>query len=817
MTDKQKLAPTAEQNATAAADYDNWLEPVYSAVSRFLHEEDPDRGISELLEEMRLHLEADSVHICETDVTGVCLECSFASLGNCVNHPTRPTCRCLYPLLIQGLRAGNPLWIDVEPPDTSFDQHLYSHLRSHGISQMLAIPLLSKAGLRGFLGVDFARPTKHNSPQMLAAMSTLSRLLSICLELRRRETEAEARRNDLNALFGYMPLGYLRIKLIRNEQGKAYDFYITEANQKLAELTAEPLEHFLHQRGSNASSCYQHDLLTLEKVLNDGCYRTINHTFDRSGRLCHIVFYSSRADEVVGLFLDMTEVDRMRQALNRSEGMLKNVFENMTAGVEIYDTEGRLININPKDMELFGISSKKDVLGINLFENPNISERIRQQIRQEESVDFYTNYSFQKIGGYYSSTSQKNIHLYTRASKIYDARQRFLGYIVISMDNTEQMDAMKRVDDFEHFFLLISTYAKVGYAKYNLLTREGYAISQWFKNLGEAPDRPLAEVAGIYEQMHPDDREQILKFLELVKQGEATSFNHEVRIRRQADEEQIAQTWNWVHVHVVVNSYHPEQELIELICVNYDITELKETEQKLIEAKEKAETADRLKSAFLANMSHEIRTPLNAIVGFSSLLSEAQNDEERQQYVEIIQENNNLLLQLISDILDISKIEAGTLEFSLKQMDGAKLCNEVVENLKGRTQPGVELICDAEGCDYQLSSDPYRLRQVLFNFVNNAIKFTSQGAIHIGCTPIDERHLRFYVSDTGIGISRENCSRIFERFVKVNTFVQGTGLGLPICKSIIHQLGGEIGVESTPGEGSTFWFTLPIDSITNPS
>ena len=216
-------------------------------------------------------------------------------------------------------------------------------------------------------------------------------------------------------------------------------------------------------------------------------------------------------------------------------------------------------------------------------------------------------------------------------------------------------------------------------------------------------------------------------------------------------------------------------------------------------------------------MSHEIRTPLNAIVGFSSLLSEAQNDEERQQYVEIIQENNNLLLQLISDILDISKIEAGTLEFSLKQMDGAKLCNEVVENLKGRTQPGVELICDAEGCDYQLSSDPYRLRQVLFNFVNNAIKFTSQGAIHIGCTAIDERHLRFYVSDTGIGISRENCSRIFERFVKVNTFVQGTGLGLPICKSIIHQLGGEIGVESTPGEGSTFWFTLPIDSITNPS
>lgn len=817
MTDEKKLAAEEDFSTTPATDYDNWWDSVYSSVSRFLHEENPDRGISELLEEMCLHLEAESVHICETDITGLCMECSFASLKNCVNHPTRPVCRCLYPLLVHRLRNGEPLWIDVEQPDASLDPHLYSHLRNHGIRQMLAIPLLSKTNLRGFLGVDFATPSKHNSPQMLSAMGTLSRLLSICLELRRREKEADARRNDLNALFSYMPLGYLRVKLIRNEQGKTYDFYIAEANQKLAELTAEPLENFLHQRGSIVNPIYQHAIVTLEDVLDDGCYRTLHHTFDKSGRLCHIVFYSSRADEVVGLFLDMTEVDRMRQALTRSEGMLKNIFENMTAGVEIYDTEGRLININPKDMELFGIRRKEDVLGINLFDNPNISERIREQIRQEESVDFYTNYSFQKIDGYYSSTCKKNIHLYTRVSKIYDTRQRFLGYILILMDNTEQMDAMKRVDDFEHFFLLISTYAKVGYAKYNLLSREGYAISQWFKNLGEEPDRPLAEVAGIYEQMHPDDREQIQQFLELVKQGKATSFNHEVRIRRQAEEERIAQVWNWVHVHVVVNCYQPEQELIELICVNYDITELKETELKLIEAKEKAETADRLKTAFLANMSHEIRTPLNAIVGFSSLLSEAQDDEERQQYVEIIQENNNLLLQLISDILDISKIEAGTLEFSLKQMDGAKLCSEVVENLKGRTQQGVELVCDAEGCDYELSSDPYRLRQVLFNFVNNAIKFTSQGSIHIGCTAIGERHLRFYVSDTGIGISRENCKRIFERFVKVNTFVQGTGLGLPICKSIIHQLGGEIGVDSTPGKGSTFWFILPVDGTSNPS
>lgn len=685
ITDDNKHIPQVTAKAEPTASSNSWWETIYSSVSRFLHDDNSDRGIAELLEEMRIHLEAESVHICELDITGVCMECSFASTGNHVNHPTRPVCRCLYPLLVNRLHDGKPLLIDVEQPDLMLDPHLYTHLQQHHIRQMFVIPLLFKEGLRGFLGMDFAKPFEQQSEQMLAAMDTLSKLLSICLELRRREIEAEDRRNDLSALFAYMPLGYIRIKLIRNEKGTVYDFYVAEANQKLAELTAAPLKSFLYQRGSVVSPNLGQDIHTMQDVLDDGCYRTLNHTFEHSGKLCHIVFYSSRADEVVGLFLDMTEVSRMRKA-------------------------------------------------------------------------------------------------------------------------------MKRVEDFEQFFLLISDYAKVGYAKYNLLTRNGYAISQWFKNLGESANRPLKEVACVYGQMHPDDRSLIMNFLEQVKRGEATSFNHEVRIRRTAAERE--DVWNWVHVHVVVNSYHPEQELIELICVNYDITALKETEQKLIEAKEKAETADRLKTAFLANMSHEIRTPLNAIVGFSSLLSETDDENERQQYVEIIQENNNLLLQLISDILDISKIEAGTLEFSLKQVNGAKLCREVVENLKGRTQPGVELVCDAEGCDYELSSDPYRLRQVLFNFVSNAIKFTSEGSIHVGCTVTDERHLRFYVSDTGIGITSENLQRIFDRFVKVNTFAQGTGLGLPICKSIIHQLGGEIGVESIPCKGSTFWFILPIDGKT---
>ena len=230
----------------------------------------------------------------------------------------------------------------------------------------------------------------------------------------------------------------------------------------------------------------------------------------------------------------------------------------------------------------------------------------------------------------------------------------------------------------------------------------------------------------------------------------------------------------------------------------------------LIEAKEKAEAADRLKSAFLANMSHEIRTPLNAIVGFSSLLGETENVEERKQYIAIVEENNDLLLQLISDILDLSKIEAGTFDFTKRALDVNLLCEDIVRTMRMKVKPGVELLFDSHLPECQIVSDRNRLNQVLANFVNNAVKFTSAGSIRVGYEPLDENRLRFYVADTGIGIEPEKQAQVFDRFVKLDTFVPGTGLGLSISKSIIEQLGGTIGVDSKVGEGSCFWFTLPI-------
>ena len=495
-----------------------------------------------------------------------------------------------------------------------------------------------------------------------------------------------------------------------------------------------------------------------------------------------------------------------RQALDRSEKLFRNIFTNIPAGVEIYDTNGILVDINNKNMEIFGIRDKADVIGINLFENPNLSPQLIEQIREQDVVDFRLDYEFGSIEGYYPSDRRNKINLYTKVSKIYDSKGYFTGYALINIDNTERIDALSRICDFENFFLLISDYAKVGYAKLNLLDKKGYAIKQWYKNMGEDENASLPEVVEVYGKMHPEDRKQMLDFFYKARLGKVKDFKGEMRILRPGTKDQ----WNWIRTNVVVNQFKPENGVIELIGINYDITELKETESKLIDAKEKAETADRLKSAVLANMSHEIRTPLNAIVGFSSLLVQEENPEEREQYMAIVEENNELLLQLISDILDLSKMEAGTFDFVERELDVNLLCEDMVRVMKLKAKPGVEVVFDRHLPECVIASDRNRLNQVIANFINNAIKFTATGSIRLGYDRIDAGHLRFYVADTGIGIMQEKQTEIFDRFVKLNSFVHGTGLGLSISKSIVEQLGGTIGVESEPGKGACFWFTLPI-------
>ena len=245
-----------------------------------------------------------------------------------------------------------------------------------------------------------------------------------------------------------------------------------------------------------------------------------------------------------------------------------------------------------------------------------------------------------------------------------------------------------------------------------------------------------------------------------------------------------------------------------IVSIEWDITQLELMRRELIESKEKAETSDKLKSAFLANMSHEIRTPLNAIVGFSGILASTDEEQEKQEYVSIIENNNALLLQLIGDILDLSKIEAGTLDFIHTDFDLNELMREKENVIRMKVREGVELLFEQKYEQCSVCTDRNRLSQVIINLLTNAAKFTQTGSIRFGYE-MRGRELYFWVSDTGSGIPADKTEQVFERFVKLNTFKQGTGLGLSICKMIVEHLGGRIGVESEEGKGSKFWFILP--------
>ena len=781
---------------------------VSQSLLRFLRDEAVESCIADILRDIlnlyngkgRVYIfEYDEIYAHHSCIYEVVSEGVSAEIDNLQDMPASES-----KWWSEQILSGKPIILNTleqlleEAPDE------YQILVVQGIKSLMVTPLMTGDRVWGYMGIDLVETYHDWSNEDFQWFSSLGNIINICIELRKTKDKVIREQTFLNNLFHFMPMGYIRMSIIRDENNKPCDYRVTDANEVSSTFFGLPLESYIGSLASEKHPDYLQKLNFLEEILDSNSYREKDEYFPRTERYTHWVIYSPGKDEIVGLFLDSTGSVQANRALDRSEKLFKNIFANIPAGVEIYDKDGYLIDLNNKDLEIFGVVNKSDVIGVNFFENPNVPQGIRDRVRNEDLVDFRLNYSFEQAEGYYETNRSNAIELYSKVSKLYDNEGNFSGYILISIDNTERIDAMNRIRDFENFFLMISDYAKVGYAKLNLLNRKGYAIKQWYKNLGEEEDTLLDEVVGVYTQMHPEDRKRFLDFYDEVRDGKRRHFQGEMRIRRPGTKNE----WNWVSSNVMVTNYKPEENEIEIIGINYDITELKETEAELIQARDKAEMMDRLKSAFLANMSHEIRTPLNAIVGFSDLLVETEELSERQEYIKIVRENNDLLLQLISDILDLSKIEAGTFEFTNGDVDVNLLCEDIVRSMGMKAKEEVELVLDNHLPVCHVISDRNRIHQVISNFVNNAMKFTSEGSIHVGYK-LKDGELEFYVEDTGIGIEKEQLPHIFERFVKLNSFVHGTGLGLSICQSIVEQLGGRIGVDSEKGKGSRFWFTIP--------
>jgi two-component system sensor histidine kinase len=305
-----------------------------------------------------------------------------------------------------------------------------------------------------------------------------------------------------------------------------------------------------------------------------------------------------------------------------------------------------------------------------------------------------------------------------------------------------------------------------------------------------------------YSGIHPEDLEQMQDAINKLIAGESISIDEEIRYLDDTGLE-----YTWIEIFAIVGKTDPEGKSAYLTGGTTLINQRKKMEQELRD-KEKIEESNRLKSAFLANMSHEIRTPLNAIVGFSNLLAETCHSEETREFCEIIETNNELLLQLVNDILDLSKIEAGQMDFIYSEFNVSTLFRSLYQTFQSRVKDGVTLYCEIPEQDCVIYSEKNRLTQVITNFLTNACKFTFQGAIRMGYKEREDG-LYFYVKDTGKGIERKNLPHVFERFAKFDSFIQGTGLGLSICQTILENLHGKIGVESEEGKGSTFWFTIP--------
>ena len=495
------------------------------------------------------------------------------------------------------------------------------------------------------------------------------------------------------------------------------------------------------------------------------------------------------------------------QALQYSERLLSNIFKYLPIGIELYDMDGVLVDLNDKELEMFHIEKKEDVLGINIFENPIFPKEMKERLKKNEDADFTFRYDFSKVGSYYQNTQkQGTIDLVTKVTTLYDSEHQPINYLLINADKTETTVAYNKIQEFEEFFELVGDYAKVGYAHFNILSGHGYAQKSWYRNVGEAYETPLSDIFGTYRHFHPDDRALLIRFLDDARNGLTTQLSKEMRVLREDG------TYTWTHVNLLVKKYAPQDRIIEIISINYDITELKRTEEMLVKARDKAEASDRLKSAFLANMSHEIRTPLNAIVGFSSLLTSTENAAEKELYNSLIGHNNKLLLNLINDVIDLSKIESGYLELRPDWVNLTELLDESVAEYAHQVPSGVELLTNYPAHDSLVELDRLRIKQILSNFLSNALKNTTTGHVEI-FYEVDHQSVRIGVKDTGRGIPQNMLEKIFERFEKLDSFAQGAGLGLPICKLIVEKMNGRILVDSQLGIGTTFIIELPCRSM----
>lgn len=482
--------------------------------------------------------------------------------------------------------------------------------------------------------------------------------------------------------------------------------------------------------------------------------------------------------------------------------LLSLIPEYIPLGLGVYDKDGYLKYANDTTLKMFGVTMK-DIYNINIFDDPNITAEDKALLKQGLNVSFETDYDFDLCENFYE-TPIKGIKKYfvTKVTIMRDPEGNRQGYLLACEDIT-----VKKAQERE----IIESYKKIKATQKELsLALNAGKLSSWNYNIKEGlfckfdvhiENIEKRSLQSIYESIHPDDRNKFMALLEVVVHKQKLPENRIIlRVLENNATDYSYSSFTYSAVEDEAGN------VVVITFIQRDITEDIIYQQNLITAKNKAEEADKLKSTFLANMSHEIRTPLNAIVGFSELLTETDDAEEKFEYKQLIETNSEILLKLIGDILDLSKIEVGSIDINRQKLNLCQLCDELYRSFQQRIKnPKVILKLINPYTKCVANFDKYRFMQIFTNFATNAIKYTPQGEIVMGyeCMP---GQVRIYVKDSGIGIPEEKKKRIFSRFEKLDTFAQGTGLGLSICKAIADATGGEVGFKSKANIGSEFWY-----------
>ena len=446
-------------------------------------------------------------------------------------------------------------------------------------------------------------------------------------------------------------------------------------------------------------------------------------------------------------------------------------------------------------------TTMEQVLDINIFDDPNITAEDKAELKKGVNVSFETDYDFDLCGETFFNTGIRGARKYfvTKVAIMRSEAGDVQGYLLTCEDVTEKKEQERKIKSVQKELALALNAGKLTSWNYRLEDSMFYKFDYYIENIEKR------SLEFIRKRIHPEERERFETLLNAIIRKEEFLTNSIV-LRIKEDGEEDYRYCNF--------TYCPKEDeagrVVVITFIQQDITEDIIYQQNLILAKNRAEEADKLKSTFLANMSHEIRTPLNAIVGFSELLSDTDEPSEKNEYKQLIETNSDILLRLIGDILDLSKIEAGSIDIKRQDLDLLQLCNELYLSFQQRIKnPAVtlKLINPYSKCIAEF--DKYRFIQIFTNFVTNAIKYTPSGEIVMGyeCEP---GKVRLYVKDTGIGIPDKKKNRIFSRFEKLDNFAQGTGLGLSICKAIADATNGEVGFESEENVGSEFWYIAYI-------